>query len=184
MFAERIARLGEAVPPSEYFNSEEFQALLLEAIDQQRTNRYEKKRAMLAQGLAHSGTRTFASEQSKETFFRILRDLSPEDIYTLGELVQSTSDFHMGLRLKAQTLKREVDASSLDTRIYHLQGLGLVSTYQRLPAPNLSGSSNIQSIGQLNTYIANALRAEPTIVYQISEFGRRFLEFLTDGTTA
>lgn len=182
MFAERIALLREAVPPAEYFSSEEFQALLLEAIDQQRTNRYEKKRAMLAQGLAHSGTRAFASERSKETFFRILRDLSPEDIYTLGELAKSTSDTHMGLVLKSQTLQRSVKASALDTRIYRLQGLGLVSTFQRLPTPNVSSSRNIQTPNQLSTFIADALRAEPTIVYQISDFGRRFLRFLTEDT--
>jgi hypothetical protein len=182
MFAERIARLGEAVPPSEYFNSEEFQALLLEAIDQQRTNRYEKKRAMLAQGLANSGTRAFVREDSKETFFRILRDLSPEDISALGELAESTADSHIGLALKSQTPERSVKVKALDTRIYRLQGLGLVSTFQRLPTPNLGGSRGIQTQGELNKFIANALGAEPTIVYQISDFGRRFLRFLTDDT--
>lgn len=86
MFADRVSQLQDAIGSQEYFGSEEFQALIIEAIDQERTNRHKEKRAMLAQGLANSGTREFVQDDTKETFFRMLRDLSPTDINLLDEL--------------------------------------------------------------------------------------------------
>jgi hypothetical protein len=64
-FAERVARLSSQIENPNYFKSEEAQALFLEAIDQQKTNRFEEKRKMLAQGLANSGTSTHIKDQSK-----------------------------------------------------------------------------------------------------------------------
>lgn len=180
LFAERIARLTEAMDSEEHYTSEEFQALFIEAVDQQRTNRYRMKRKMLAQGLAQSGTRGFILERDKETFFRILRDLSPADVQMLEELARPTNAIHKGLILKEQTPEHVIQAKSVDTRVYRLQGLGLVTTFQRLPAPNLSGVNRIETQGALNSFIAKALGAEPHVVISVSDFGKRFLQFLLD----
>ena len=178
LFAERLVRLTEQIEKQEYYGSEEFQALFIEAVDQQRTNRYGFKRKMLAQGLAQSGTRQFVGERDKETFFRILRDLSPADVQMLEQLSETTNKVHMGLYLKEQTLERVVRATSVDVRVYRLQGLGLVTTFQRLPAPSLSGPKRIEDQGSLNKFVADALGVEPHIHINISDFGTRFLSFL------
>jgi hypothetical protein len=180
LFAERIGRLTDAIDSQEHYASEEFQALFIEALDQQRTNRYRLKREMLAQGLAQSGTRGFVLERDKETFFRVLRDLSPEDVQILERLACPTNAVHMGLVLKEQTPEHVIHAKSVDSRVYRLQGLGLVTTFQRLPAPNLSGVNQIETQGALNSFVAKALGAEPHVVINVSDFGRRFLQFLLE----
>ena len=178
LFAQRLVDLKEQIEKHEYYGSEEFQALFIEAVDQQRTNRYGFKRRMLAQGLAQSGTRQFSGERDKETFFKILRDLAPTDVQMLEQLSETTNRVHMGLYLKEQTLERVTRATSVDVRVYRLQGFGLVTTFQRLPAPNLSGPKRIEDQGSLNRFVADALGAEPHIHIQISDFGTRFLRFL------
>jgi hypothetical protein len=177
-FATRLTFLTDAIDSKDYYSSEEFQALLLEAIDQERTNRYAEKRGMLAQGLANSGTRTFVGNDSKETFFRILRDLSPSDIRVLRALSQPIRNLHPGLHMNQSPIQRVVKARYGDPTLYRLQGLGLVTSSQRLPAPNLSGVNAIRDQGALNTFIAKALAAEPDLIFTITQFGRQFLMFL------
>lgn len=180
MFAERLVAVQSAIESPDYYRAEEFQSLLFEAVDQERTNRYEGKRKMLARGLANSGTRPFVADTLKETYFRVLRDLTPTDISALRKLLEPTNKQHMGLYLKETTLQRVVRASSVTPVIYRLQGLGLVSMFQQMPSPNMNGIRNITDISRLTNFIRDALQAEPQIVMQITNFGFEFLKFLTE----
>ena len=180
LFAERVVTVQSAIESPDYYRAEEFQSLLFEAVDQERTNRYEAKRKMLARGLANSGTRPFVADTLKETYFRVLRDLTPLDISVLRELLKPTNKQHMGLYLKETTLQRVVRASSVTPVIYRLQGLGLVSMFQQMPSPNMNGIRNITDIGRLGNFIRDELQAEPQIVMQITNFGLGFLRFLTE----
>ena len=173
-----IARLKAQIAEPTYYQGEEFQALMLEAVDLERTNRHKYKRVMSARALAKSGTNRFIKEDSKEIFIRILRDLMQEDLELLRNLAQQTNDTHKGLVLKAQALERVVRAKSVNPRVYRLQGLGLVATHQRLPAPHLNGPRAIQTQGELNAFIAKALGAEPEVVMSITDFGSRFVDYL------
>lgn len=180
MFAERLVAVQAAIESPSYFRAEEFQSLLFEAVDQERTNRYEAKRKMLARGLANSGTRPFVADTLKQTYFRVLRDLTPSDIFVLRELSGPTNKQHMGLYLKETTLQQVVRASSVTPVIYRLQGLGLVSMFQQMPLPNMNGIRNITDTGRLESFIRDALQAEPQIVMEITNFGLGFLRFLME----
>jgi SHS2 domain-containing protein len=65
-----------------YFDSEEFQTLLYLIIERLHTTHDAEKLKMFGDALANSGKTEFASDD-KETFVRILRDLSAKDIQTL-----------------------------------------------------------------------------------------------------
>jgi hypothetical protein len=73
---ERLERVDESKINKDFFETDEFQTLLALAIEQLQTSHDSEKIKMLAAALANGGIADFASENRKELFLRILRDLS------------------------------------------------------------------------------------------------------------
>jgi len=174
MFAERLAEVRTAIPDPNYFGSEEFQALIIEAIEQQRTNRFTEKRRMLACGLAQSGTQDFVSEPEKEVFFRLLRDLSMQDLAALKKLRPNKEVARFNGPSKI-TVRQTQDNTALN----RLQGFGLVSSTLQLEPKNVADLMSIRTQNDVNRAIGSVLSGAPTSVFFASRFGLRFLAFLT-----
>jgi hypothetical protein len=87
LIKQNLERLHETKLDRAFFTTDEFQTLLFLAFEQLRTTHDTEKRAMLAAALSNSGTTEFSTEERKELFVRILRDLSPQHIRVLKGLV-------------------------------------------------------------------------------------------------
>lgn len=176
-FAQAIAAHEESCFRNDYFSSEEFQALYLEAIDQERTNRFVEKRRMLANGLANSGTSQYVDDENKETFFRIMRDLSLEDLHVLKSLdgvIIRTILPHLAPLPKTITLEHGKSSPVL----YRLQGLGLVDSLIQIISSPLTKLED-RDQGKFNKQVVEVLAKGPATTFQISQFGTRFVRFLT-----
>ena len=178
-FAKRFKELSSEQQDFSFYKSEEFQALLFEAIDQERTNRFREKRLMLAEGLAKSGTETFILEENKETFLRILRDLNLEDLAALRALeplIPNKALHHLPPTPTTVTVK----AQQTSPTMYRLQGLGLVSSRFEVLVPTLNGPSSVQNQGDFNKKLVEMISSGPNTIFGLNAFGRRFLAFLTE----
>jgi hypothetical protein len=177
-FAKRFNELSSQQQDQSFYESHEFQALLFEAIDQERTNRFREKRFMLAEGLAKSGTETFILDENKETFLRILRDLNLEDLAALKGLVPFIPNKTLPHLPPAPTTVT-VKAQQTSPTMYRLQGLGLISSKLEVLVPTLNGPSSVQDQGDFNKKLVEMLASGPNTIFWLNAFGRRFLAFLT-----
>jgi hypothetical protein len=178
-FAKRFNELSSQQKNYSFYESEEFQALLFEAIDQERTNRFREKRFMLAEGLAKSGTETFIVDENKETFLRILRDLNLREVAALQALepvIPSKTLPHLPPAPTTVTVK----AQQTHPTMYRLQGLGLISSKLEVLVPTLNGPTRVQDQGDFNKKLVGMLASGPNTIFWLNPFGRRFLAFLTE----
>ena len=175
-FAARIEILSEEVLDVPYYGSEEFQALLIEAVDQERTNRFVEKRKMLAAGLARSGTGTFRDDPNKETFLRTLRDLTLNDHDLLRQLEMSTSEYDRNLMKQVPSSFIHDLAPPQDSQLRRLEGLGLLRS--RIETAMDLHHDRMEEMSQAVDYAYRMSRATRILAYSVSEFGLTFLAFL------
>jgi hypothetical protein len=178
-FAKRFNELRSQQKDLSFYESEEFQALLFESIDQERTNRFQEKRLMLAEGLAKSGTEPFILDENKETFLRILRDLNLQDLAALKALAPYVPNKvlpHLAPAPTAITVKPQ----QTNPTMYRLQGLGLVSSKLEVLVPTLNGPSSVRDQGDFNKKLVEMLGSGPNTIFWLNAFGRSFLAFLKD----
>jgi hypothetical protein len=164
LFEEMRKRLDEIqalVPDEEFFGSEEFQTLLALAIQTLQTTRDENKRRMLANALANSGSAAFSGDADKEQYIRTLRDLSPIDIGRLKLLRE---------RATRRNLRGDILSS-----FSRLISLGLVTeSLVGKPRPPVPGGREAAA----RAFVEMATQL-PDRRYEISDYGRRLLEFLS-----
>lgn len=160
-FDKRFNELSSQQQDHSFYESNEFQALLFEAIDQERTNRFREKRFMLAEGLAKSGTETFILDENKETFERFIPNR------TLPHLPPAPTT----VTIKAQ---------QTNPTMYRLQGLGLISSKLEVLVPTLNGPSSVRDQGDFNKKLIEMLASGPNTIFWLNAFGRCFLAFLTE----
>jgi hypothetical protein len=175
-FASAVASLKDQIADEHYYKSEEFQALVFEAMDQGRTNRHQEKRKMLSIALARSGTERFLPDPNKELYLRCLRDLTPLDILQFSSMLDASI---MPVSNGAHTFVtvsdiRENDA--LDSTYRRLEGLGLLKGVEILdrhlaPSPFYSG---------MDSNIGDALieRTTRSSGFRPTNFGIAFMQFV------
>jgi hypothetical protein len=86
-FTAKIRDIGENKIDQEWFRGEEFQTLLFEALHQLHITHHRDKIKMLGVGLANSGAPGFKEEERKDLFIRFVRELTPQHLRVLLELV-------------------------------------------------------------------------------------------------
>lgn len=179
LFAERVSDLTDEIPDQMFYGSEEFQALLIEAIDQQRTNRFLEKRRLLASGLARSGTSKFCNDQDKELYVRIVRDVIPKDVNILRSFRGQASDaFQSNRAFPGPSWSAIGTPPVMESSCRRLEGLGLLKSHLSLSSGALP--SRVRDLNDLANQVNNILKAKTQESFQITSFGRRFLDFLSE----
>lgn len=180
---ERLEEVGEAKINKEFFKGEEFQTLLFLALEQLRTTHDEDKQVMLANALANSGLNEFSTEERKELFLRILRDLSLAHLRTLKTLVPVEDRREAG----PDFWPTEHDPGGEGLAIFQfLVANGLVTESLKrdtrsLPAQRFgSGWTEHEVKRAIEDYVNRPSAQE----FRISRFGLDFLTFLSSTTAA
>jgi hypothetical protein len=172
-FAIKVKSIEDRIPDPAFFGGEEFLSLFVEAVDQQRTNRHREKRKLLANGLANSGTTSFKDDQEKESYFRVLRDLTPGDLVVLRKVEPRI--YAPNQAPSSPIIKNPSPPN--DSVLARLEGLGLVKsrlsispgTRQVTPRVGMNASEAISAL----------IESQAVTSYEISEFGLNFLTFLS-----
>src|ERR1700739_110962 len=149
----------------DYFKSEEFQTLLALMLEQLATTHDKDKLHLLASALANSATSEFSTENRKELFMRILRNLAPEHVQMLRRVTQYSVS--------------EPNREELAV-LQALVGNGLVRESFR-PDANFSeppfGSD--WSEAEIKRAIKDYIKAVLLRSYRISDFGEAFMKFIS-----
>jgi len=161
-------RIQEKIPDEAYYQSEEFQTLLGLLLERLHTTHDRKKLKMFGDALANSGSSEFGGDD-KETFIRVLRDLSLKDLETLNH------NYLKGWL----PLTRDIDyAPDVLSSLSRLVGQGLVlEKLKPNVGPNqTSGSARLDSEQALKSFLTKP----PKSTYLLSPLGTRFLVFVSD----
>ena len=145
----RLRQLGDEKVDREYFQSEAFQSLLFLLVERLHTTHDAERLRMFGNALANSGSVDFKSDD-KEQYIRVLRELSPSDLTVLNGRLKGWYPF-------IHTFEY---GSGVMVSLSRLQGMGLV-----LEA--------LRAIEQTD------LNEPPQKSFHISEFGTKFLEFVS-----
>lgn len=172
---ERLEKLDENEITKDFFEGEEFQSLFALALEQLQTTHDKAKLRMLAIGLANSAALEFSSETRKELFLRILRDLSPEHVSILTEILPAKR-----YRSLPSDTWPTLDAPQGE-KLAILQRLvanGLVEEF----LGSAKASSGLRFGGQLTAAeaeraVKRALSSVPSRHFRISKFGLDFLKY-------
>ncbi len=170
---ERLEAIKNSIPDEDYFGSEEFQTLLVLALEQLQTAHDATKRRMRAAALAYSGSTEFSGDALKEQYMRILRDLSVQDLIVLKDpKLKGWTPFVTNISYGGDVL----------CSLSRLEGFGLVvRTLKPLGGPfGRYGSSHLE----MERAFQDLLTKPPDQVYHISGFGERFLNFIGTGADA
>jgi hypothetical protein len=143
--------IEDKIPDQQYYQSEEFQSLLALIIERLYATHDEAKLRAFGDALANSGSRDFPSEEEKEEFIRILRDLSLKDLRILSDSRLT------GWTPHTKQIEYGVEVRSSLSR---LAGMGLV----------------LENLQSRPLFADNA--APPKRTYSISSSGDRFLKFI------
>jgi hypothetical protein len=169
LFEEMCVRLREieaSIPDEGYYGSEEFQTLVALALEQIQTTHDKRKQKMLASALANSGTSEFHADNAKEQYVRTLRDLGPHDLVVLKQL---------GGVPMASGLQNNTPDTTATSRA-RLVAFGLID--ERLvphQVPRAPSSTREQDIRKF----VETVMKPPKREYKISQYGWRFLQFLS-----
>ena len=195
---QRLEQIKSSVPDEGYYGSEEFQTLLSLAFEQLQTTHDEQKRKMLADALANSGSTELLRDSSKEQYIRTLRDLSPEDLaflkYLQPKADKGWSSWGVSRDLRPQ--RKNVEGEEL-TMASRLVGLGLAREILEIKDPKQRERLDVDlsRVDDLPETIAGGnvarkrtfqlmqkglLAGPPDRSYEISDYGIRFLKFLSD----
>jgi hypothetical protein len=161
----RLDNLGEEKVDQGFFHSEEFQTLLFLLLEKLHTTHEKERLRMFGNALANSGRRDFQADD-KEQYIRVLRELSLTDLNILndGRLY--------GWAPQIQPIDSEPEVM---VSLSRLHGMGLV-----LDKLHAKGTQPVGS-GPMAGRIAleNLLTQPPKKVFYRSEFGEKFLSFIS-----
>jgi hypothetical protein len=162
-----LDRLSAEKLDREFFDSEEFQSLLFLLIEKLQTTHDADKLKNFANALANSGNVDFKADD-KELYVRVLRDLGLNDLRVLNDARLKGWLPHT----RAITYTPEVICS-----LSRLQAMGLVLetlTPKQVP-PGTTGSERMDA----RAAFADLIIKPPTKNFYLSEFGERFLRFIS-----
>jgi hypothetical protein len=174
---ERLEHVEEAKINKEFFRGEEFQTLLFLALEQLRTSHDRDTRLMLSNALANSGLAEFSSEERKELFLRILRDLSPSHIRTLKALLPAERHREAGPTFWPYESNPNGEQLAI---LQYLSGTGLVAESlnrkkKSFPAPRFG---NQWTESDVKRAIEEYVNMPSLRQFRISSFGLDFLKFV------
>lgn len=173
IMTERINALDEGKIETGYFQTEEFQTILVLTFEQLRTTHDKGKIRMLGTALANGGNTDFKSETRKEFMFRIIRDLSPIEVQRL----QSMMPIHPHIFPEV----KDPDGST-QSIFARLHTFGLVAEeFESRPLPSIPNFGGFGGISEstVSQFFHDALKP-PIRVYTITDFGIAFVRFLTE----
>jgi hypothetical protein len=173
---DRLETLDESRVDKSYFQSEEFQTLLRLTLSQIQTTHDAEKLRALADGLANSGLTEFSAESRKELFFRILRDLSPDDFRMLKNLVPKPERRELPADFWPTEHAPHDDALAVLQRL-EAQALVNMSLKSERRISGLFADAHPLSKSDVEKAIKEALQKPPSRHYRISMFGLEFLNY-------
>jgi hypothetical protein len=166
-------RIEDKIPDKKYYESEEFQSLLILILEKIHTTHDDEKLRRFAAALANSGRGDFQSDD-REAYIRILRDLSNGDLQILNDP-----------RLKGWLphIKTIQYGQEVLSSLSRLAGMGLVN--EKLEMKSSSGASAGSARVDAENALKELLTNPPKRTYYLSPFGEKFLEFIcaSDGRT-
>ena len=151
-------RIEDKIPDKEYYQSEEFQSLLILILERIHTTHDNEKLRRFGTALANSGSIAFQSDD-RETYIRTLRDLGAKDLQVLS------SPNLQGWRPHLPQVPFEYDPEVLSS-LSRLAGLGLAILELKSEGPPLG--PNTAGLG------THPLKR----IYYLSSFGENFLKFI------
>jgi hypothetical protein len=172
-FGERLRQMEGDKVDKAFFESEEFLTLLTIALEQIQTTHDKNKLNMLATALANSARHDCSSENRKELFLRIFRDLAPEHVEILNKMKPVENDVGNFVRRPFNSPK-DNDLAILQ----HLASQGLVTEslrVEKLPTVNFSHPGAYDMIKR-------SLETPPSKCFMLSDFGAQFLSFFENKT--
>jgi len=171
---EQQKRIEQRIPDKSYYESEEFQSLLMLVLEKLHATHQEEKLKTLGEALANSGTSEFVKED-KEQYLRTLQELSLEDVQMLRRLAEINS-------LPAHPQRTGIPKHESPS-LSRLVSLGLVQESVKLrglrtpviPRSSQSAETFARSlVDGFKRYFQQASQA----TYRISGFGQKFLSFV------
>lgn len=159
-------RIEDSIPDKSYYESEEFQSLLILILERIHAAHEDEKLRRFGIALANCGSVEFQSND-RETYIRTLRDLSVRDLQVLN---------HPNLKGWLPHITVIDYSADVLSSLSRLEGLGLVHDRLEMKRPlagNAGGSSSdaVRALGEL-------LTNPPNRTYYLSAFGSKFLEFI------
>jgi hypothetical protein len=178
---ERLDEVDKNKVDKEWFQSEEYQTMLFEAVRQVMVTADRKRIAMLGNALANAGIDQFRADSRKELFLQLIRDLTPHHVAVLKQMLPDESlppQIQWRARRSITTTKEEELAV---LQMLAANGLVTESLKESHMPPNRQSSyrqpSPAEMAQNLRKLIA-AARKPPTRVFQLSTLGRDLLNFV------
>jgi hypothetical protein len=163
----RLHELGDEKIDREFFRSEEFQTLLFLLLERLHTTHDRDKLRMFGKALANASSTEFTADD-KEEYIRVLRELSANDLKVLNhEYLKGWTPHIHNIDYAAEVL----------VSLSRLQGMGLVLEHVKVREVPAGGTGS----GRLDARMAasNLLTQPARRTFALSEFGRRFLQFIS-----
>ena len=158
-----------------FFETDEFQTLLFLALQQLQTTYDAEKLKALADGLAKGALREFSAESRKELFFRILRDMAPDELQMLKGLVPRPD--LRNAPVDFWPVINEPHGEKLGV-LQRLESKALVtmslSSEMKLSGPRYGGQ---WSVSEAERAVKEALETPPSRHFRMSKLGLGFLTF-------
>jgi len=175
-------RITEKIVDRSYFESEEFQTLIGLLMERLNTTHDAEKLKMFGSALANSGNKEFSCDP-KEDYIQILRDLSAGDLLELRLFAPSlppgfTQELDNETLFRFRRPRGKLSDEEL-SRASRLVGLGLVT--ENLKMKDFRTNETINSQHAAARAISKYMQEAPEHLYTISEFGWRFLQFISSG---
>ncbi len=168
---QRLDSVDEEKVDREYFHSEEFQTLLYLLLERLHTTHDKEKLKMFGNALGNAGVIDFKADD-KEGLVRVLRDLSLADLTILNDGNLRGWTAHM------PNIKIEYGGDVLPS-LSRLQGMGLVNGMIKRNDLGIgrSGSARQDTVNAMSSLLTD----QPRLIYHLSGFGERFLDFISTG---
>ena len=160
------ARLEGQIADRSYYESDQFFALFGLVLERLHSTHDKEKLKRFGDALANSASQDY-SEDEKEAFIRILRDLSVKDLETLN---------HNNLKGWTPITRKIEYGPEVLSSLSRLAGMGLVNERFHLPTTVKTGSEKQDA----QLYLKEILGSPPRRAYHLSPFGERFLKFIDD----
>ena len=172
---ERMESLEGTKIDKEFLKSDEFMTVIILAVEQLQTTHDKTKLEMLANSLANASTINFSTEQRKELFLRIFRNLAPEHIAELQRIRLKVNPNLLGHR---QAITVKGPQGELLAILQTLAANGLVSEHQEFNAgaiPTWFANEN-----QVREIVTKFMKTPPMRCFTVNRFGEDFLKFFDD----
>ncbi|WP_263358640.1 hypothetical protein [Acidicapsa ligni] len=170
-------RIEDRISDMNYYESEEFHSLLTLILERLHATHQKEKLKMFGDALANSGSSDFKGDDT-EQYIRTLRDLSLEDLQLLKAIwaAKKLPEPYRNLSFK----------ESAKPSVARLVGFGLISEVHGLKKFNLTvpvTPTSSQSPERYARGLADAFskyfEQAPFTTRRISDFGERFLDFIS-----